>query len=64
MRLQIGDKVTPRGKGGRPEYPNGTVGKVVEILTGACGPIVAVQFPHLPNRTVDLFWRKVRRVGR
>jgi hypothetical protein len=47
---KIGDKVC-------------TVGQVVDILNGCCGPIVAVQFPHLAGRTVDLFWKKVRKVG-
>ena len=57
----IGDTVTPVGKGCRPEYPAGTVGRVVDIIAGTCGPIVAVRFPNLPNATVDLHWKKVRR---
>jgi hypothetical protein len=56
---KVGDKVTPVGKGCRPEYPAGTVGRVVDILEGCCGPIVAIQFPSYPRVTVDLFWKKV-----
>lgn len=56
----IGDKVTPIGKGGRPGYPNGTVGVAVDILAGCCGPIVVVEFSGYGR--VDLFWRKVRKV--
>ena len=37
----------------------GLVGKVVDVLVGACGPIVAVQFSERPNQTFDLFWKKV-----
>jgi hypothetical protein len=59
---KVGDRVVPIGKGGHPDYPNGTVGKVVGVLQGCCGPIVAVRFPHLPGRTVDLFWKKVKAV--
>jgi hypothetical protein len=56
----IGDKVTPIGKGGMPGYPNGTVGRVVDIIAGSCGPIVAVRFDGYG--VVDLFWKKIRKV--
>jgi hypothetical protein len=55
---RIGDKVTATPKAARPGYPAGTVGRVVDILAGACGPIVAVRFPGYG--VVDLFWKKVR----
>lgn len=54
---RVGDKVAPIGKGGQPGYPNGTIGKVVEIIRGACGPIVCVEFGNYGK--VDLFWKKI-----
>lgn len=59
---KVGDKVTPAGKSVFVADLKGSVGKVVDILHGSCGPIVAVQFPQHPGQTFDLFWKKVRRV--
>ena len=60
---RVGDKVTPVGKGGRPGYPNGTVGRVVDAISGAAGLIVVCEFPGYHSR-VDLYWKKVRVVAR
>ncbi len=57
---KVGDKVTPVGKSVFVADLKGLVGKVVDILHGACGPIVAVQFAERPGQTYDLFWKKVR----
>ncbi len=56
----VGDKVATVGTSAFVADLKGMVGKVVGVLDGACGPIVAVQFPERPGQTFDLFWKKLR----
>jgi hypothetical protein len=58
---KIGDTVSVQLRKSSPSYPNGTVGKVIEILDACCGPLLAVQFPSYPGVTVDLPWKRVRK---
>lgn len=58
---KVGDKVTVRGRGVFVADLKGLVGRVVDILDGACGLIVAVRFPERPGATCDIFWKKLRR---
>lgn len=59
---KVGDKVTAAGGSRFVADLKGLTGKVVDILDGSCGPIVAVQYAEHPGRTFDLFWKKVKGV--
>jgi hypothetical protein len=54
---KIGQRVRINLRKSHPSYPNGTVARVVEILAGCCGPILALDIDGYG--TVDLFWKKV-----
>lgn len=61
---KLGEKVTVTGKSAFCKDLAGLVGEVADIISGACGPIVAVKFDSLPGQTFDLFWKKVAAVGK
>jgi hypothetical protein len=58
---KVGDSVAPAGSSRFVADLKGLVGKVVGVIDGACGPIVAVQFPQHPGQTFDLYWKNLRR---